>query len=97
MQVVSPTLFELHAGSSNKRPPEYIYLETGNTLRDIMNACQNFSFDQTEEFIQSAIGRSLVKRTAICLNCKGCFLFLVSLSCSLSTWLLHPTVKYLHI
>ncbi|XP_011657045.1 uncharacterized protein LOC101214170 isoform X2 [Cucumis sativus] len=70
-EVVSPTLFELHAGSSNKRPPEYIYLETGNTLRDIMNACQNFSFDQTEEFIQSAIGRSLVKRTAICLNCKG--------------------------
>ncbi|XP_008465428.1 uncharacterized protein LOC103503043 isoform X2 [Cucumis melo] len=70
-EVVSPTLFELHAGSSNKRPPEYIYLETGNTLRDIMNACQNFSFDQTEEFIQSAIGRSLVKRSAICLNCKG--------------------------
>lgn len=70
-EVVSPTLFELHAGSSNKRPPEYIYLETGNTLRDIMNACQNFSCDQTEEFIRSAIGCSLVKRSAICLSCKG--------------------------
>ncbi|XP_022944249.1 uncharacterized protein LOC111448757 [Cucurbita moschata] len=70
-EVVSPTLFELHAGSSNKRPPEYIYLENGNTLRDIMNACQNFYFDQTEEFIRSAIGCSLVKRSAICLSCKG--------------------------
>lgn len=97
MQVVSPTLFELHAGSSNKRPPEYIYLETGNTLRDIMNACQNFSCDQTEEFIRSAIGCSLVKRSAICLSCKGCLLCLVSVSCSSSTWLLHPTVMFIYL
>ncbi|XP_023541426.1 uncharacterized protein LOC111801612 [Cucurbita pepo subsp. pepo] len=70
-EVISPTLFELHAGSSNKRPPEYIYLENGNTLRDIMNACQNYPLDQTEEFIRSAIGCSLVKRSSICLSCKG--------------------------
>lgn len=28
---MTPSQFELHAGSGNKRPPEYIYLDNGNT------------------------------------------------------------------
>ncbi|KAK6144348.1 hypothetical protein DH2020_021168 [Rehmannia glutinosa] len=38
--VVTPNLFETHAGSGNKRPPEYIYLENGKSLRDVLNACK---------------------------------------------------------
>ncbi|KAK9279234.1 hypothetical protein L1049_012912 [Liquidambar formosana] len=70
ISVVSPTQFELHAGSSNKRPPEYIYLENGNTLRDVMNACKA-PLHMLEEAIQMAIDCSSVKKSNICLNCRG--------------------------
>lgn len=71
VEVVTPTLFELHAGSANKRPPEYIYLENGNTLRDVMNACLNASLDTLDEFVQNAVGCNSLKKSCICLNCKG--------------------------
>lgn len=66
-------MFELHAGSANKRPPEYIYLENGNTLRDVMNACLNASLDTLDEFVRNAIGCTALKKSSICLNCRGCF------------------------
>ncbi|KAJ7981075.1 putative Acyl-CoA N-acyltransferase with RING/FYVE/PHD-type zinc finger domain [Quillaja saponaria] len=71
VEVVTPTVFELHAGSSNKRPPEYIYLENGNTLRDVMNLCLTAPLHILEEAIRNAIGCSSMKKSAICLNCKG--------------------------
>ncbi|KAG6682488.1 hypothetical protein I3842_13G144300 [Carya illinoinensis] len=71
IEVVTPSLFELHAGSANKRPPEYIHLENGNTLRDVMNACVNSSMDSMDEFVRSVIGCSSLKKSAICLHCRG--------------------------
>ncbi|KAB1227407.1 Chromodomain-helicase-DNA-binding protein 4 [Morella rubra] len=71
VEVVTPSLFELHAGSANKRPPEYIYLENGKTLRDVMNACVNASLDTMEELVRNAIGCSSLKKSTICLNCRG--------------------------
>ncbi|KAL3518453.1 hypothetical protein ACH5RR_021042 [Cinchona calisaya] len=68
-QVVTPNHFELHAGSGNKRPPEYIYLENGKSLRDILNVCKDASSDSLELAIQNAIGHSQAK-PAFCLNCK---------------------------
>ncbi|KAL2937478.1 Increased DNA methylation 1, partial [Bienertia sinuspersici] len=41
MQVVTPNQFELHAGSLNKRPADYIYLENGKSLRNIISECNN--------------------------------------------------------
>ncbi|KAJ7947899.1 putative Acyl-CoA N-acyltransferase with RING/FYVE/PHD-type zinc finger domain [Quillaja saponaria] len=70
VEVVMPTVFELHAGSSNKRPPEYIYLENGNTLRDVMNLCSNAPLHALEEAIRNAIGCSSMKTSSLCLNCK---------------------------
>ncbi|KAK7857728.1 increased dna methylation 1 [Quercus suber] len=70
VEVLTPTVFELHAGSANKRPPEYIYLENGNTLRDVMNACLNASLDTLDEFVQNAIGCTALKKSSICLNCR---------------------------
>ncbi|KAK4255169.1 hypothetical protein QN277_008199 [Acacia crassicarpa] len=80
VEVVSPTVFELHAGSANKRPPEYIYLENGNTLRDVMNTCSSVAMDVLEESVQKILGDFTFKKSAICLNCteamsqagKGC-------------------------
>ena len=64
-------MFELHAGSSNKRPPEYIFLDNGKTLRDIMNVCVNAPFETLEEAIQNALGDFLMKKSSLCLSCRG--------------------------
>uniref|UniRef100_A0A7N0UT72 PHD-type domain-containing protein n=1 Tax=Kalanchoe fedtschenkoi TaxID=63787 RepID=A0A7N0UT72_KALFE len=56
VKVVRAHVFECHAGSSNKRPPEYIILENGKSLRDVMNACQDVPAEAIEETIQKAIG-----------------------------------------
>ncbi|XP_030521033.1 uncharacterized protein LOC115734409 isoform X2 [Rhodamnia argentea] len=71
VDVVSPTIFELHAGSLNKRPPEYIFLENGKTLRDVMNAVKNAQLDTMEEAVQAVLGSSRINKCNICLNCKG--------------------------
>ncbi|XP_011028277.1 PREDICTED: uncharacterized protein LOC105128359 isoform X3 [Populus euphratica] len=70
-EVVTPTVFVLHAGSSNKRPPEYICLENGNTLCDVMNACKNSSLDTLDEAIRLSTGFSPSKKSNFCLNCRG--------------------------
>ncbi|KAL3849575.1 hypothetical protein ACJIZ3_011457 [Penstemon smallii] len=70
-KVLTPNQFELHAESGNKRPPEYIYLENGKSLRDVLNACKVAHSDSLEMIIQNAIGRSDSSVTAFCLNCKG--------------------------
>ena len=82
MQVVTPNLFELHAGSSNKRPPEYIYLENGTSLRGVMNAWKNAALDSLDEAIRVAIGCSMIKKSTFCLNCKGCSCTYFLLTCS---------------
>lgn len=63
-------MFELHAGSANKRPPEYIYLENGNTLRDVINACWG-PLNTLEEAVQKVLGGFTMKKSTICLNCRG--------------------------
>ncbi|XP_022731997.1 uncharacterized protein LOC111286350 [Durio zibethinus] len=64
-----PTLYEIHASSSNKRPAEYIYLENGHTLRDVMNACKDNSLTTLENALQTVIGSSM-KKSSFCLNCR---------------------------
>eukprot|EP00258_Populus_trichocarpa_P039600 XP_024455619.1 uncharacterized protein LOC18098261 isoform X2 [Populus trichocarpa] len=70
-EVVTPAIFVLHAGSSNKRPPEYICLENGNTLCDVMNACKNSSLDTLDEAIRLSTGFSPSKKSNFCWNCRG--------------------------
>lgn len=67
---MTPNQFELHAGSGNKRPPEYIYLENGKCLRDILNVCKDASSDSLELVIRNAVGHSHAK-PPFCLDCKG--------------------------
>ncbi|OIT28046.1 PREDICTED: uncharacterized protein LOC109213128 [Nicotiana attenuata] len=59
--VVTPNQFELHAGSANKRPPEYIYLENGKTLRDVLIMCKDAPSDELEAAIKNAIGSADAK------------------------------------
>ncbi|CAK8535317.1 unnamed protein product [Lathyrus sativus] len=71
IQVVTPTVFELHAGSANKRPPEYTYLENGKNLREVMNACSGVSLDMLDEAVQMVLGDFIIQKSTICFNCKG--------------------------
>ncbi|KAF8395308.1 hypothetical protein HHK36_019251 [Tetracentron sinense] len=73
IEVVTPGQFERHANSSNKHPAEYIYLDNGNSLREVLNACKGTPLDMLEAAIQSAIGSLPVKINFICQNCKGSF------------------------
>ncbi|KAK4408448.1 hypothetical protein Sango_0425800 [Sesamum angolense] len=68
-KVVTPNQFEMHAGSGNKRPPQYIFLDNGNSLRDVLNACMDNLSESLESVILNAIGRSNYT-TAFCINCK---------------------------
>ncbi|XP_015058462.1 uncharacterized protein LOC107004678 isoform X1 [Solanum pennellii] len=62
--VVTPNQFELHANSANKRPPEYIYLENGKSLRDVLSMCKDASSDEVEMVIKNAIGSADAKINA---------------------------------
>ncbi|XP_042489983.1 uncharacterized protein LOC122069958 [Macadamia integrifolia] len=75
-KVITPIQFEIHAGSLNKRPSDYIYLENGNNLRDVMNACKDAPLDTLEATIQRAIGSSPMKDATVCQKeatlCQNC-------------------------
>ncbi|KAG2308430.1 hypothetical protein Bca4012_082474 [Brassica carinata] len=69
-QVVSPAVYEQHASSANKRPPEYILLESGCTLRDVMNAFKETPFEALEERLRVLVGPDF-KKSSLCFICQG--------------------------
>ncbi|XWS73994.1 hypothetical protein CRYUN_Cryun02cG0177200 [Craigia yunnanensis] len=69
VKVITPTLYEIHAGSSKKHPAEYIYLENRYTLRDVMKACKENSLTTLENALRIVIGSSM-KKSSFCLNCR---------------------------
>lgn len=69
-QVVRPNEFEVHAGSSNKRPADYIYLDNGQTFRDVLNACKQADLDSLSATILTSIGSSPINKPLFCLSCK---------------------------
>ncbi|KAL0460617.1 UNVERIFIED_CONTAM: Increased DNA methylation 1 [Sesamum latifolium] len=68
-KIVTSNQFEMHAGSGNKRPPQYIFLDNGKSLRDVLDACKDNLSESLESVILNAIGRSNYT-TAFCINCK---------------------------
>ena len=68
---MTPNQFELHAGGRNRHPPEYIYLDNGSTLRDVLSACKNALPDSLEATIQMATAGLPGKNPSFCLYCKG--------------------------
>ncbi|XP_060176966.1 uncharacterized protein LOC132607144 isoform X2 [Lycium barbarum] len=72
-RVVPPSKFEIHACNSYRRASEYICLENGKSLLDVVKECRKGSLKTLEETIQSVIGPFPVKRSLICRDCKGSF------------------------
>ncbi|KAL2328537.1 hypothetical protein Fmac_021964 [Flemingia macrophylla] len=70
IEVVTPAIFELHAGSSNRRPSEHIFLENGNTLRDVMNVFSNIPLSTLEEALQRVLKGFTFKKSKFCVHCK---------------------------
>ncbi|KAL9247563.1 hypothetical protein vseg_020981 [Gypsophila vaccaria] len=70
VQIVTPTQFELHAGSASKRPADYTHLENGNTIRDVLDACKGVKLTDVTAAIRDAISSSPGKKSACCRNCR---------------------------
>ncbi|RDY12932.1 Increased DNA methylation 1, partial [Mucuna pruriens] len=70
VEVVTPAIFELHAGSLNKRPAEHILLENRSTLRDVMNTFLNIPLGTLEEAMKMVLGGFIMKKSKFCVNCR---------------------------
>ncbi|KAL0338527.1 UNVERIFIED_CONTAM: Increased DNA methylation 1 [Sesamum angustifolium] len=73
-RVVPPCQFEIHACKSYRRASQYICLENGKSLLDVVKECRKSSVKTLEETIQNFIGPMPVKESVICRNCEGSFL-----------------------
>lgn len=72
-RVVSAYNFEMHAGSTKKHPSDYIFLENGKSLRDVLKACTSAPLDMLESAIQNAAGAVPPSKPSTCHKCKGSF------------------------
>ncbi|KAF3784413.1 Increased DNA methylation 1 [Nymphaea thermarum] len=69
-QTVTPIVFELHAGSLNKRAIDYIYLENGRTIRDVLRSCDGTPLELFEERMQTEL-RLSANQAVTCQRCKS--------------------------
>ncbi|XP_059290496.1 uncharacterized protein LOC132044038 isoform X3 [Lycium ferocissimum] len=72
-RVVPPCKFEIHACKTYRRASQYICLENGKGLLDVVKECRKGSLKNLEATIRSFIGPIPVKENIICQNCKRYF------------------------
>ncbi|KAI3936007.1 hypothetical protein MKW92_038377 [Papaver armeniacum] len=70
-KVVTPCQFEQHAGGTKEHPEEYIYLENGSSLKEVLGLLKDIPLEKLKATIQSAISTAHVKNTSTCMYCKG--------------------------
>ncbi|XP_022860542.1 uncharacterized protein LOC111381065 isoform X1 [Olea europaea var. sylvestris] len=73
-RVLPPCQFEIHACKSYRRASQYICLENGKSLLDVVKECRKSSLKILEETIQNFIGPMPEKESVTCRNCAGLFL-----------------------
>ncbi|KAG7961200.1 hypothetical protein I3843_09G004200 [Carya illinoinensis] len=72
-RVIPPSKFEIHACKTYKRAAQYICLENGKSLLDLLRACRASPLHTLEATIQNIIGSSPAEKCFTCKRCKGCF------------------------
>ncbi|KAL3327696.1 hypothetical protein AABB24_035392 [Solanum stoloniferum] len=72
-RVVPPGKFEIHACKTYRRASQYICLENGKNLLDVVKECRKGSLKNLEATIRSFIGPIPMKENIICQNCNGSF------------------------
>lgn len=75
-------MFEIHACKSYRRAAQYICLENGRNLLEVVKACKDSSLNMLEETIRNLIGSLPEKEPLSCHNCKS-ELFSFQLLCML--------------
>ncbi|XP_020092860.1 uncharacterized protein LOC109713269 [Ananas comosus] len=73
-KAISAHNFQQHAGSTKKHFADFICLENGNSLSDVLQACKSVPLDMLEEAIRNAIGPVTAKKPTTCQECKESFL-----------------------
>jgi hypothetical protein len=72
-RVIPPSQFEIHACKQYKRAVEYICLENGKSLIDLLRACRGAPLHALEATIQNFVCSTPEEKYFTCKRCKGCF------------------------
>lgn len=72
-RIIPPSKFEIHACKTYKRAAQYICLENGKSLLDLLRACRASPLHTLEATIQSIVGSPPEEKYFTCRRCKGCF------------------------
>ncbi|XP_058757388.1 uncharacterized protein LOC131630642 isoform X2 [Vicia villosa] len=71
-RVIPPSQFEIHACKQYKRAVEYICLENGKNLLDLLRACRRAPLHDLEATIQNFVRSPPEEKYFTCKRCKGC-------------------------
>ncbi|KAK7277450.1 hypothetical protein RJT34_22463 [Clitoria ternatea] len=72
-RVIPPSQFEIHACNTYKRAAEYICLENGKSLLELLRACRASPLHTLEATIQNFVSSPPGEKYFTCKSCKGCF------------------------
>ncbi|KAB1221200.1 Chromodomain-helicase-DNA-binding protein 4 [Morella rubra] len=72
-KIIPPSKFEIHACKTYKRAAQYICLENGKSLLDLLRVCRASPLHTLEATIQNIIGSLPEENYFTCKRCKGCF------------------------
>jgi hypothetical protein len=71
LKVVSICKFEEHAGSTARHASDFIILENGRSLRDVLEAGKRVAPDRFSDVIRKAIEFSSHRGCLACRKCRG--------------------------
>lgn len=72
-RVVPPSQFEIHACKQYRRAAQYICLENGRSLLDLLKACRGVPLHTLEATVQSFVSSSPEEKYFTCKKCKVSF------------------------
>ncbi|XP_054803918.1 increased DNA methylation 1-like [Prosopis cineraria] len=72
-KVIPPSQFEIHACKAYKRAAQYICLENGKSLLELLRACRGAPLHTLEATIQSVVCSPPDEKYFTCKMCKVCF------------------------
>ncbi|XP_057438222.1 increased DNA methylation 1 [Lotus japonicus] len=72
-RVIPPSQFEIHACKQYRRAAQYICLENGKSLLDLLGACKAAPLHTLETAVQNFVGSPAEEKYFTCKRCKGCF------------------------
>lgn len=71
LKVIPPSQFAIHACKQYKRAVEYICLENGKSLLDLLRACRRAPLHDLEATIQNFVRSPPEEKYFTCERCKG--------------------------